>query len=661
MPLRWWFKRRRPFNFYRQKYWRRRRRANTWRTRRAIPRTLYRRTRRRRRVRKYFYKHKKQKKKKIPIFQWQPKSIVKCKIKGIFDLLYCSKGREQFNFAQYQESFVPHLEPGGGSWGLYVFSLSALFQEWEKLHNFWTKSNLKYDLCRYNGVKFRFYRQDHVDYVVKYSTCYPMVDTIYTHAACHPNRLLSSNQKILVRSFHNTKSKKPYVKKYIRPPQLMKSKWFFQKELSNTPLLLLSVASTTLNSTFINPNQQSTNITFHVLNPKVFQKANWQSGTGNNYRPNATYYYWGGDQQTPPEQKPQPSQVVQLTATENRQGTPSSKLTGNIFFHRYLHSEWGVWVTSKETPSSQQDFSPLSQPLLIQCRYNPQRDTGLLNEAYILPNHNSDNFNPPTGTNEHIDGFPLWLMFWGLTDWWRKSKPGSQIDLNYTFCFKSQFVTPKLDYYVPINESFIKGLGPYNNEEITTTNLKHWYPRILYQNEVLNDFCVCGPNAPRPLQKSWEAKCEYEFFFKWGGCPPKSQDVDDPTKKPQYPIPDKISLGPQIEDPETDPKLKLFAWDFRRDIITAKALKRIRENQDIKDIMLEITERSPKRGRMDPIAYQKEQEPTLYQALQQTPPPEEIQTQPERLLQYFRNQQHLLRQQLTLLDQIQQNKYKKQL
>lgn len=407
---------------------------------------------------------------------------------------------------------MPHLEPGGGSWGLYVFSLSALFQEWEKLHNFWTKSNLKYDLCRYNGVKFRFYRQDHVDYVVKYSTCYPMVDTIYTHAACHPNRLLSSNQKILVRSFHNTKSKKPYVKKYIRPPQLMKSKWFFQKELSNTPLLLLSVASTTLNSTFINPNQQSTNITFYVLNPKVFQKANWQSGTGNNYRPNATYYYWGGDQHTPPHNKPQPNQVVQLTATENRQGTPPS-LTGNIFYHRYLHAEWGVWVTSTDKPNSQDQFSPLSQPLLIQCRYNPQRDTGLLNEAYILPNHNSDNFNPPTGSNEHIDGFPLWLMFWGLTDWWRKSKPGSQIDLNYTFCFKSQFVTPKLDYYVPINESFIKGLGPYNNEEITTTNLKHWYPRILYQNEVLNDFCICGPNAPRPLQKSWEAKCEYEFFL----------------------------------------------------------------------------------------------------------------------------------------------------
>ncbi len=202
--------------------------------------------------------------------------------------------------------------------------------------------------------------------------------------------------------------------------------------------------------------------------------------------------------------------------------------------------------------------------------------------------------------------------------------------------------------------------------QLHTMNTTTGRPNVYHQLSILNMIVMSGPYVPKidlsqTKNNTWELHYNYQFLFKWGGCPPKSQDVDDPTKKPQYPIPDKISLGPQIEDPETDPKLKLFAWDFRRDIITAKALKRIRENQDIKDIMLEITERSPKRGRMDPIAYQKEQEPTLYQALQQTPPPEEIQTQPERLLQYFRNQQHLLRQQLTLLDQIQQNKYKKQL
>ncbi len=113
----------------------------------------------------------------------------------MFCLLACSKGRESHNFAQYQESFTPEHEPGGGGWGLYVFSLGALYQEHQKLRNIFTKSNVPYDLVRYRGVKLKFYRQPQVDYVVKYSLCYPMVDTLYTHAACHPQRLLSSNQK----------------------------------------------------------------------------------------------------------------------------------------------------------------------------------------------------------------------------------------------------------------------------------------------------------------------------------------------------------------------------------------------------------------------------------------------------------------------------------
>ena len=54
---------------------------------------------------------------------------------------------------------------------------------------------------------------------------------------------------------------------------------------------MLTVSSTTIDNTYINTNSQSTNVSFSVLNPTVFKIANWQSGTGNNYRPNMTFRY----------------------------------------------------------------------------------------------------------------------------------------------------------------------------------------------------------------------------------------------------------------------------------------------------------------------------------------------------------------------------------
>nr|UGV38407.1 MAG: ORF1 [TTV-like mini virus] len=659
---RYWIRRKPRTNYYTRRYNYRRRLPWRRRSTKTFRRTFRRRTNynRVRRYKKTYKKNRRFKKKKIPLYQYQPKKIVNCKVKGIFLLLYCSKGRESFNFAQYQESFVPVQEPGGGGWGLFVFSLGALYQEHQKLKNIWTKSNTPYDLVRYRGVKFKFYRQQHVDYVVKYSLCYPMVDTLYTHAACHPQRLLISNQKIIVRSRNSTKSKRSYVKKFIRPPQLMVNKWFFQKEICNTPLVLLTASSTTLDNTFINTNSQSTNIELYCLNPKVFQAANWQKGTGNNYQANKTFYYWGHPTALP--QNP-PNTAIPLTATENRPGQITSNtqhISGNLLYHKYLHNEMSVYVTQTQT-YNKDSASALSQSLLTKCRYNPQRDTGLGNEAYIIPNASSETFNPSTDNTLKIDGFPLWLMLWGLTDWWRKSKPASQIDLNYTFVFKSPFVTPILDYYCVIDQSFIDGKGPYNTDPtlISDSNNKHWYPRIRYQNETINIIATSGPSAPKPLQKSWEAKCEYEFFFKWGGCPPKSQDVDDPCEKPTYPIPDKVSLGPQIEDPATEPKTKLFPWDFRRDTVTKRAIKRIQENTDIKNTLLELTETPPKWRRMDPDPYQTTENEEIWQTLQQASPPEKIQTEAQQLLQHFKQQQHLLRNRLKFLTQLQEQKLKK--
>nr|UGV42411.1 MAG: ORF1 [TTV-like mini virus] len=644
----------RPFRWRKRRYFRRRRTRNTFRP--------IRRYRRRHWVRKRRFYKTKRKAKKLRLYQWQPSTIVKCKIKGIMQLLNCSKGRESNNYAQYQDSITPEHWPGGGGFSYLIFTLSALWEEHEKLHNWWTKSNKYLDLTRYQGVRFKFYRQPTVDYVVVYQRCYPMVDGKYSHASCQPQRLLLRKHKIIVGSKLTNPHKKPYVTKFIKPPQQLINKWFFTKELANTGLVLLSVASTTLQSMFIDTNSQSTTIQFTVLNPKVFHNCDWQKGTGNQYRPNENYWYYGTVNGVSETGKPKHNQLIDLQGTTNTQGEENPLNTGpkrgNLLFHNYIHETSRVWVTQNQinqnNDSQALNVAPLSQPLLQKCRYNPNKDTGYDNIAYILQNDRSKFNEIPESNLLKIDGFPLWLLLFGWKDWLEKIKPGAQIERNYTLVFQSKFVTPQLPYYVLIDESFVDNKGPWDTPT-TLSDDTHWYPQIRYQLQSINNICTSGPAMPRPLQKSWEAKAEYTFFFKWGGCPANHQDLENPDDKPTYTVPDKQLFRNEIEDPETPPQIQIHDFDFRRDYITEKSLKRIQEYSDPSTTL--FTDGEIPRKRLRPTLDPEPTIPPTKTTLQEILPTPENQEE-EKTIQLLQQQQQLLRHRIQLLNQLKVRKFK---
>lgn len=57
-------------------------------------------------------------------------------------------------------------------------------------------------------------------------------------------------------------------------------------------------------------------------------------------------------------------------------------------------------------------------PVVFQVRYNPFKDKGIGNRLYVIPNylHSKTDWTATTDPDLIFEGFPLWLMAWGLED-----------------------------------------------------------------------------------------------------------------------------------------------------------------------------------------------------------------------------------------------------
>ncbi len=176
MPF-WWKRRRRPWFF-------RKRRFNNYystkRRRRRYRRKKYRRpARRRRRRRRRKVRRKRQ---TLPLVQWQPDSIVNCKIIGLGTLVLGSQGKQFYCFTQNREDYVPPKTPYGGGFGAELYSLQYLYEEYKFRRNIWTKTNILKDLCRFLRCKIIFFRHPEIDFVVAYERMPPFSHRkIYLH------------------------------------------------------------------------------------------------------------------------------------------------------------------------------------------------------------------------------------------------------------------------------------------------------------------------------------------------------------------------------------------------------------------------------------------------------------------------------------------------
>nr|UGV37068.1 MAG: ORF1 [TTV-like mini virus] len=625
--------------FYKRRYYKPRRRNRFYR--RRTGKTFRRKWRK---PRRRFYKPKvkkyrkyKKKKLKLTLKVFQPKSINFCKIIGYKCLFQGSLKRAQHNYIQYIYSTVPPLYPGGGGWSLLVFSLSSLYEDFQHLQNYWTKSNVFMPLVRYLGCKFKFYQSSNTDYIVNYDNCWPMVDGMYTHANSSPLRMIQHKNKIVIPSSYTQKRKKPYKSVFIKPPAQMTNNWYFQRDVCNLNLVMLTATSVNLRDPFAISTALSNNITVTCLSPYIFQNTNFQhfSRTEGYYAKKHNgdkLFLYANHSHLPSSfsdinhKKTWFKSLIPLLNTKEYQagatmdyimqeGNDTVKNWGNPFYFQYLHysssqAEYSVYYINKNTSSlktyinsttdkglSDIKLAEVTTPQLYILRYNPEKDTGQDNKVYLVKNDDEYTYEEPENKNLIFDGFPLFTLLWGWTDWIKKTKIITNLDINAFLVIKTKMFSENLPYYILIDQDFTEGEDPYtpNHTEISHTpsyyNAQNWYPRLQYQEQNIQTICDSGPAAPKSIHDEYiQAYCKYTFYFKWGGCPKQLPKVSDPCSQSKWPTANNINSRLEISNPNEPPQTQIYSFDWEQDYIKEESIQRVQDHTRTHEQIFSITE-----------------------------------------------------------------------
>lgn len=582
MPF-WWRRRRKPWygrwRHTRRNTYKRRR----WRTRRKRPRRFTRRRRRRRRRTKV-----RRKKPSIPIRQWQPDSITKCKIIGYGTLVAGAEGNQFRCYTHQKYEYTQPKAPGGGGFGVEQFSLQFLYNQWLARKNVWTKTNDYKELCRFTGVTFTFYRHKYIDFVLQYDRDPPFNLQKLTYTNAHPqNLLLNKRHRILLSESTNPKGKVK-LKLKIKPPRKMTNKWFFQEDLAPFNLVKLTAAAVSFPYSLYGPNTQSPNITIMSLNINFYRNQNWQQDTGvSPYQPYAgyptagiMYRYKNKDYKMNPENY-----------------KASISMSGGFWDPGWLQG-------SDYKTSSTQTF--LYKPITV-ARYNPEDDTGIGNRVWLTSVMVDQKWNPPTDNDLIMAEEPLYLAFWGFYDYIIKAKKTKEYMSTHMFVIKSKAIkllTPNTtqDIFPFVDLSFIQGKMPFD-EQLTLQESENWYPTVKKQIQTMNAIVECGPYVPKLFNipsSTWQLTYKYQFYFKWGGSYISDQLVHNPQDQGKYPVPNLVIPPVQISDPlKQTYQTMLREWDYRRGFVTKTALKRMYENiQTDEYISTDESETTPKKKKV---------------------------------------------------------------
>nr|UHM27499.1 MAG: ORF1 [Torque teno midi virus] len=489
MPF-WWRRRR--------KFWSGRRRRRQYKPRykaRRRRQRRYRRTPRRRRRRRKRAKVRR-KKQKITLQQWQPDRIVKCKIRGLGILVAGSEGTQFQCFTDDIAEYPPPKSPGGGGFGLQVFNLKYLYEQWVARKNIWTKSNDYTDLARYTGTKIRFFRHHDTDFVVSYNRMPPFKLEKETYIGCHPvNLLLAKHHKVIL-SRKSKPTGKNTVTIHIRPPKLMTNHWFMQQDLCKEDLFEIRAAACNFNYSYFGPNTQSQLITFSALNTNFFQKHNWAQNHGDHsYLPYATY---------------PATTTVTFTYKDSRGQEQSFEMPPNKDYYYSVNKDTGFfnWKVLTATKVSVKAGITHETPMTL-ARYNPMLDTGDKTYVWVVSVVSDSNWQTPRDTDLVVTGYPLWMAFYGLWNYILRSKSKDYLTQAMFVCKSPaiQLISKTNQTVFPILDmSFIKGQMPWD-ELLTDTQKKLWYPTAYKQQQIINTIVESGPYIPFhiPLTLSGEA------------------------------------------------------------------------------------------------------------------------------------------------------------
>nr|UHK05385.1 MAG: ORF1 [Torque teno midi virus] len=567
MPF-WWRRRRK--NWYGKWRWRKRRYTKRRPRRKFYKRRRPRRTTRRRRRRKV----RRKKLQKITIKQWQPESIHKCKIVGFSNLVLGAQGTQYLCWTNEQPEYTQPKAPGGGGFGSEVITLDWLYKQWRAHNNIWTKSNKNKDLVRYTGGVITLFRHPTTDFVFTYNLSPPFDITKFTYPDLQPQNILLRPKKRIILSMLSKPWGSRKVRVKLKPPKQMSTKWFFQANFADAGLALLQASAANFRYASIGPKAQNQMVTIYCLDLDLFNIPNWGQAQDAAWKPQSTYTYTFKyiDPKTKQEETITPATTTKAPYTTAYQTSVSR--------------EYGWWQPKiLQSSAIIRSSTPTANRPIFTARYNPNVDTGDGNIVYIVSILQSK-WTPPTIQTEHeIVGQPLWMAFYGFFSYLKYITKDKAFDLHYLFVIKSPAVIPvtvtRQDFYAFVDLDFINGQLPW--EEYMSAKVKAtWYPKAVFQTTTINSIVESGPFMPRYTnipESTWELPYKYKFYFKWGGPQAPDEPVDDPKGKDTYPVPDTMHETIQIGDPKKQtPASILHQWDFRRGIVTQRALKRMQEN-----------------------------------------------------------------------------------
>nr|UHK05729.1 MAG: ORF1 [Torque teno midi virus] len=652
MPF-WWRRRRK--NWYGRRF---KRRYPTWRQRRkrTYRRRKYRRAPRRRRRRR---KKVRRKKPAILVKQWQPDSIVLCKIKGYEATLWGAQGAQYLCYTNHMFDYTRPKYPGGGGFAVQLYSLQYLYDQWRLRNNIWTQTNEYKDLCRFLKSTFTFYRHEHVDFVIIYNRQPPFELDVNTYMNFHPYIMLQQKHKIILPSQKTNPKGRTKKKKTIKPPKQMLSKWFFQQQFTEYDLVQIAVAACSLRYPRIGCCNENRCMTLYCLNPYFYSDSSWAfalSG-GHFYQPYQNIpnlEFWSGKTSNPTKYKPR-DWIDKAPPTEHGTGPyyRSISLEGGYFSPRVLQA-WDVY--NGTVPNR-----PL--PITV-ARYNPTLDDGKGNKVWVTK-ITGGHYDIPTKTPDLIiEGQPLWLAFWGYWSYLQEKKTKGFFPL-HMFIVQSPYIQPQpteatKNYYAFIDYEIIQGKNQWDSF-LTLKEKQLWYPTADWQIKTINAFCQSGPYVPKldnQTLSTWELATHYSFYFKWGGPHITDKPVENPKNKNKYDVPDTIKERIQVFNPRNNIAATMFHdWDYRRGCITSTAIKRMQQNLPTDSTISSDSEHSPekKKRRVQPHLHDPEKKTQKIQecllSLCEEPTFQETATQEDllELIQQQHNQQQQLKHNLLTL------------
>nr|UHM26382.1 MAG: ORF1 [Torque teno midi virus] len=630
MPFWWrrrnkrWFGRfrykRRPYKKRRRRY---RRKRTRWTTRRG---------RRRRR------KHKvRRKRKKLPLQQWQPDSIKKCKIKAFSTMVMGANGAQYKCYTNEALRFLPPKEPSGGGFGVEVFTLQQMYNLYKAHKCIWTTSNDYMDLARYTGCKFIFYRHRFVDFIISYDLQPPFTIDKYTYPQAHPlNQMLQRKKRVLYSLKTKPWGSSKVVLK-IKPTKLLSTKWFFQRELAKIPLLKIQAAACDLSFANMGKTWASNMLSIYFLNTAFFQESNWGSSSGSAYLPYKTIkhnlVFWSKDARGN-KVKTKPLLTNYLTSVNYSTG----------WFNKGVLNAYSITENEASDTPSIMAITPVSVG-----RYNPQADTGEGNELWAVSSLTEHYDHPATDKTLIFKGYPLWLMFYGFKNYIEQEKGDPRFLDSYFFVFRCPSMqilqsVVKQDYFPFIDQSFLNGNMPFD-EYLDENKKKFWFPTIKKQVETMNTIVSLGPFIPKlkdDRESTWELNYKCSFYFKWGGQQITEKIAMDPSKQEQFDNPYNMQQGIQISNPQTQAwETTLHHWDFRRDILTKTAIKRMRDHLETdSDVSTVVTGKPAKQRKITGEMQALQQENKEIQACLHSLFEEDTFQEEESLRELIRQQHH---------------------